>query len=404
MARDDFPNKVVDDVAKRSGYQCSNPGCRRRTIGPSETNSDKHINIGKASHMAAASPGGPRYNFNLTPEERKSITNAIHLCADCTDLIDKNKGVDFPIDLLLLWKETNESEVWNELKNPRLYREEKKLEKNGLSFLEQWNQQLDEGVYKSRFEMVELFCRYIIPFVQKYPDLQSLVLGWRKGYETQLIKNEVLQKKVLQETELAFQKIVEAIGDTTESVQLKIADIKNILSGKLGKQGYSSWPHYRVAYCAVKELIQILLDEGKIDLCSCYATLNTRSSYIEKQGKHEIVKDLYIAEFTFSLIIEDAVQAEKEFNYIHLQDPIKVWSYFEAALYFWSMTDRDIQENLEYLYKVHPLRAASQQAAWFEINLVKSRREENLTPRIFTTELFKNGLRTIINEAILVNV
>lgn len=40
MPRDDFPKKVVDDIAKRAGYQCSNPGCRRGTIGPSETNSD----------------------------------------------------------------------------------------------------------------------------------------------------------------------------------------------------------------------------------------------------------------------------------------------------------------------------------------------------------------------------
>ena len=76
MARDDFLKKVVDNIAKRAGYQCSNPGCRRRTVGPSETNSDKHVNIGKASHMAAASPGGPRYNSNLTPEERKSMARS----------------------------------------------------------------------------------------------------------------------------------------------------------------------------------------------------------------------------------------------------------------------------------------------------------------------------------------
>lgn len=244
MARDNFTKKVVDGVAKRAGYQCSNQGCRRRTIGPSEGNSDKHVNISKASHITAASPGGPRYNSNLTPEEIKSIANAIHLCANCADLIDKNKGVDFPVDLLVLWKETNESEVRNELNNPKLYREQNKLEKSFLAVLEQWNQLLYEGVYKSRFKIVELFCRYIIPFVQKHLELQSLVVGWRKEYETQLIKNDVLQEKVLQETVVAFQKIVETVGDTTESIKLKIAYIENILSGKPGRQGYSSNFYY----------------------------------------------------------------------------------------------------------------------------------------------------------------
>ena len=117
MARDDFLKKTVDDVAKRAGYQCSNPGCRRRTVGPSESNSNKHVHIGKAAHITAASPAGPRYNSNLTPDERRAITNAIHLCADCADLIDKNQGIDFSVDLLLWWKETNENEVWEELKN-----------------------------------------------------------------------------------------------------------------------------------------------------------------------------------------------------------------------------------------------------------------------------------------------
>jgi hypothetical protein len=403
MARDGFPKKVVEDVAKRAGYQCSNQGCRRRTVGPSENNSDKYVNIGKASHITAASPGGPRYNANLTPKERKSIANAIHLCADCADLIDKNKGVDFPVDLLLLWKEANESEVWNELKNPRLYREAKKLEKSGLAILEQWNQLLNEGIYKSRFEIVEFFCRYIIPFIQKHPDLQQLVVGWRKAYEAQLIKNDALQKKVLQDTAEAFQKIVEAVvvEDTTEPIKLKIADIQNILNGKPGIAGYTSWPQYREAYWAVKELLQMLFDDGKTNLCACYAILDTRSSYVEKDGKYEIVKELYISEFTYSSTIEQAAQAEREFKDLQLQDPVKVWPYFEAAFYFWNVTSSSIKENLEYLYKVHPLRAASQQAAWFEINQVKSRRGGGRTPLIFTTELFREGLRTIINEMIV---
>lgn len=53
MEKDDFTKKVVDDVAKRAGCQCSNPGSRRKTVGPSKSNSDKHVNIGKASHSTS---------------------------------------------------------------------------------------------------------------------------------------------------------------------------------------------------------------------------------------------------------------------------------------------------------------------------------------------------------------
>lgn len=231
-------------------------------------------------------------------------------------------------------------------------------------------------------------------------------VGWRQGHEAQLIKNDILQKKVLQDTAEAFQKIVESVGDgeTTEPIKLKITDIQNILNGRPGRAGYTSWPQYREAYWAVKELLQMLFDDGKADLCACYAILDTRSSYVEKDGKYEIVKEVYISEFTYSSTIEEAAQAEREFNDLQLQDPVKVWSHFEAALYFWNVTNSSIKESLEFLYKVHPLRAASQQAAWFEINQVKGRREGHQAPRIFKIELFREGLRAIINEVMLASV
>lgn len=401
MARDDFSSKVVDVVGKRSGCQCSNPGCRRRTVGPSENNLEKHSNIGKAAHITAAASGGPRYNPNLTPAERKVISNAIHLCADCADLIDKNNGIDFPVELLVLWKETNEAEVWNELKNPRSYRGGVKLDKSGLAVLEQWNQSLNEGLYKNRFEIVELFCRCIIPFIQKHPDFQSVVALWRKDYQVQLIKNNELQTQVFEETGVTFRKIVAAVENPTEQIKLKIEDVENILNGKPDREGYSSWPQYRRAYDAVKKLLQMLFAEGKRDLCACYAVFNTRSSYIEKDGKFEEIQEENILEFTFSSTIEEAVAAETEFKELRFQNPVKVWSLFETALYFWNLTETDIKKNLEYLSKVHPIRALEQKAAWFEIDHVKRRDEKSRPPVIFKTELFREGLRTVLNELTL---
>ena len=37
--RDDFPAKVRDRIAKMSAYRCSNPACRRMTIGSSQDHS-----------------------------------------------------------------------------------------------------------------------------------------------------------------------------------------------------------------------------------------------------------------------------------------------------------------------------------------------------------------------------
>jgi hypothetical protein len=63
--RDDFPTLIKEMLAKRVGYRCSNPGCRKPTSGPQEDPS-KAVNVGVAAHITAASPNGPRYDPSLT--------------------------------------------------------------------------------------------------------------------------------------------------------------------------------------------------------------------------------------------------------------------------------------------------------------------------------------------------
>ncbi len=85
--RDDFLQPVKNEVAHRAGWCCSNPGCRQPTSGPSD--SDKAVtNVGVAAHVAAASPGGPRFDSAMTVEERSSAANAIWLCQRCAKAID----------------------------------------------------------------------------------------------------------------------------------------------------------------------------------------------------------------------------------------------------------------------------------------------------------------------------
>jgi len=107
LARDNFTQKVINDLRNRVGLRCSKPDCRVPTIAPSN-------NIGQAAHICAASSGGPRYDKSMTTEERKSINNAIWLCANHATEIDRNPDA-FPVELLYRWKQEAEELATNEL-------------------------------------------------------------------------------------------------------------------------------------------------------------------------------------------------------------------------------------------------------------------------------------------------
>jgi hypothetical protein len=109
--RDDFQKSTVDALGKRSAFICSYSRCRCNTLSPSLEDDSKFIYIGKAAHITAAAKGGARYDERMSSEQRKSIENAIFLCSNCADMIDKNKGVDFPVELLKEWKQHHESWV-----------------------------------------------------------------------------------------------------------------------------------------------------------------------------------------------------------------------------------------------------------------------------------------------------
>ena len=111
MPRDDFAQPIRDAVARRASFVCSNPDCRALTIAAADADGSKVLYIGKVAHISAAAAGGPRYNATMTPEARVSISNAIFLCSNCADMVDKNGGSDFSIDLLNRWKAQHEEWV-----------------------------------------------------------------------------------------------------------------------------------------------------------------------------------------------------------------------------------------------------------------------------------------------------
>ena len=103
MAREQHFNKgTVRLLGERVGYLCSNPDCRKVTIGPKvgELNT---IRIGEAAHICAESPGGARFDVSMTNAERVHYDNGIWLCRNCHTMVDRDESV-YSVEMLRSWK------------------------------------------------------------------------------------------------------------------------------------------------------------------------------------------------------------------------------------------------------------------------------------------------------------
>ncbi|WP_172746749.1 hypothetical protein [Neorhizobium sp. T25_13] len=113
--RDDFSAAVRRVAAQRVAYRCSSPACDRVTVGPDSALVGAAVSIGKAAHIHAASPGGPRFDAAQTPAERASLANALWLCSNCATMIDVNGGASFPAKKLKQWRVEAEARASKEL-------------------------------------------------------------------------------------------------------------------------------------------------------------------------------------------------------------------------------------------------------------------------------------------------
>ena len=114
--RDDFSSAVKRVIAARVGWRCSNPRCRGLTEGPKD-DCARATSVGIAAHITAASPGGPRYDPTLTPEQRSSAENGIWLCETCARKIDGDEN-HYLTGVLRFWKLDSEDLVRQELGCP----------------------------------------------------------------------------------------------------------------------------------------------------------------------------------------------------------------------------------------------------------------------------------------------
>lgn len=111
--RHNFSTPTKDLLAKRVGFVCCNPECRRPTSGP-QVSEDGAVNTGVAAHISAAAQGGPRYDDTLSAEQRSDSSNGIWLCQTCAKLVD-NDPTRFDRKVLEAWKRAAERAAAMEL-------------------------------------------------------------------------------------------------------------------------------------------------------------------------------------------------------------------------------------------------------------------------------------------------
>ncbi len=111
--RDDFTQKTKEGMAHRVGYRCSKPDCGIPTRGAA-SDDEGTINVGFAAHITAASPDGPRYDPNLTSDQRKHHSNGIWLCGTHAKLVDSDEA-HFTVKELVSWKRIAERRSFSEV-------------------------------------------------------------------------------------------------------------------------------------------------------------------------------------------------------------------------------------------------------------------------------------------------
>lgn len=75
-------------LVARSGNRCAYPSCGVELVVEAHHQDDRPKAVGKVAHIAAASAGGPRFDPDMTPQQRGSARNLIYLCGTHHDAID----------------------------------------------------------------------------------------------------------------------------------------------------------------------------------------------------------------------------------------------------------------------------------------------------------------------------
>lgn len=105
---DEFLNATIIALRERVNGICSNPYCRKVTLGPKKLEGVNRI--GQAAHIRGATPGSARYDKSMSSPERRHFDNGIWLCNLCAKKIDNDED-KYPVKLLVEWKKATEQYI-----------------------------------------------------------------------------------------------------------------------------------------------------------------------------------------------------------------------------------------------------------------------------------------------------
>jgi len=109
----DYSDTTKKALFALSFGRCYFPDCANRVV---EMAGETPIVTAQIAHIRAAKKGGPRYDENMTDEERRSFSNLLVLCTFHHRLIDtKPTGDNYPAELLQEWKEQHEGQLSKDL-------------------------------------------------------------------------------------------------------------------------------------------------------------------------------------------------------------------------------------------------------------------------------------------------
>ena len=99
-----------------SGNECAHPNCSKKLIAE-----DGISIVSKICHIAAASKEGPRFDKDMTDDERRGFDNLILLCDEHHVIIDNKANEEtYPTYLLKIWKSEHEKKMLELISNKNL--------------------------------------------------------------------------------------------------------------------------------------------------------------------------------------------------------------------------------------------------------------------------------------------
>jgi len=131
-------------------------------------NNKKTANIGVAAHICAAAEGGPRYDKNMTTEERRSIENCIWMCQTHAKLIDSDEKT-YTVGKLKQWKAEAEEASAKALASSDFFTEYYNNNGENLDVLQQLlEDMIIDGNFRTLHTMLD---QYETPLSDKYEEI-----------------------------------------------------------------------------------------------------------------------------------------------------------------------------------------------------------------------------------------